>query len=151
VRRQRVDLGELAREILGDLQRADPERVVAIDVAPSLEADADPRLVRIGLENLLGNAWKFTRGTGGARIGVGVEGEAFVVEDNGPGFEAASARRLFQPFQRYALASEFEGTGIGLAIVNRVVRHHGGRIWAESTPGNGATFFFTLRRSEVSQ
>ena len=109
---------------------------------------ADPRLLRVMLENLLGNAWKFTSKQPVAKIEVGQaerEGESvFFVRDNGAGFEMEQAKRLFTPFQRLHSDAQFEGTGIGLATVHRVVTRHGGRVWAEASPGQGATLFFTL-------
>jgi hypothetical protein len=118
-----------------------------IAIAEGLVAESDAGLLKIVFENLLGNAWKFTRGRSPARIEVGVTGEdrrTFYVRDNGAGFDMAYASKLFGMFQRLHAATEFEGTGIGLATVRRVVRRHGGRIWAESAVGCGATFFFTL-------
>ena len=149
VSRQSVDLCALATSIVEELRASEPTRtVVLVATAPAI-ASADARLVRIMLENLLRNAWKFTRDKPGARIEVGATagkgaGATYFVRDDGVGFDPAYAGKLFQPFQRLHAASEFEGTGIGLAIVNRIVQRHGGRIWAESEPGHGATFFFTL-------
>jgi signal transduction histidine kinase len=112
-----------------------------------LNAQADADLVQVLLENLIGNAWKFTAPRKGAEIHInqepGING-AFFVRDNGAGFDSSKADRLFQPFQRLHQASEFEGTGIGLATVRRIALRHGGRVWATSSPGQGATFFFTL-------
>jgi signal transduction histidine kinase len=147
VRRKPVDVGALAAEVVGELRAAEPAREVELVVAPGLSAMADARLLRIALENLLRNAWKFTRNRPRARIEVGAraDGErAFFVKDDGVGFDPTYAARLFQPFQRLHRATEFEGTGIGLAIVNRIVGAHGGRIWAESSPDAGASFCFTL-------
>jgi light-regulated signal transduction histidine kinase (bacteriophytochrome) len=114
---------------------------------PGLRADADAWLVRILLENLLRNAWKFTAKTPRARIEVGELPDApgtFFVRDDGAGFDAQYAAKLFRPFQRLHAVTEFEGTGIGLAIVQRIAHRHGGRVWAEGEVGCGATFFFTL-------
>ena len=110
---------------------------------------ADPRLMRVVLENLLGNAWKFTSRQAAPRIEVGetvgASGEpVFFIRDNGAGFDMAHAGQLFTAFQRLHATSDFEGTGIGLAIVQRIIHRHGGRIWAEAEPGEGATFFFTF-------
>jgi signal transduction histidine kinase len=143
-----VDLSDLARKILLDLKGRDPGRTVQSRVSEGLVAQADPRLLRVMLENLLGNAWKFTSKQPAATIEVGrVEraGESvFFVRDNGAGFDMEHAERLFTPFQRLHSADQFEGTGIGLATVHRVVTRHGGRVWAEASPGQGATLFFTL-------
>ena len=117
--------------------------------APAISATADARLVGIVLDNLLRNSWKFTSKKPSGRIELGVkdgeDGEAiYFVRDDGAGFDPAYASKLFQPFQRLHTTAAFEGTGIGLAIVNRIVRRHGGRVWAESEPERGATFYFTL-------
>jgi len=117
------------------------------EIADALLTNADPRLAQVLLENLIGNAWKFSSKQPAAQIRIGKEPGpegAYFVQDNGAGFDQASARKLFAPFQRFHQASEFEGTGIGLATVHRIVSRHGGRIWARSAPGDGATFFFTL-------
>jgi signal transduction histidine kinase len=143
-----VDLSELSRGILVALGAAEPERKVTIRIASGLRAHGDPRLLTALLQNLLANAWKFTRATGDARIEVGTEGPhddpIFFVRDNGAGFNMAHAQKLFVPFQRFHRAGEFEGTGIGLATVQRIVRRHAGRLWAQSTENEGATFYFTL-------
>ncbi|MDB4960760.1 MAG: histidine kinase [Myxococcales bacterium] len=143
--RDQVDLAALAREILGELQRADPQREVQVVIAPDLRVDGDPRLLRAVLDNLLGNAWKFTRKRPRGRIEVGHGADDCVfVRDNGAGFDPTYQDKLFRPFQRLHSSTEFEGTGIGLATVHRIIHRHGGRIWAESAPGEGATFSFTL-------
>ena len=146
--RERLDLTEAARTILAELAQAHPDRAVQVEVAPGLQARGDGRLVSIMLQNLLANAWKYTSRTPQGRIEVGVHGEpggpAFFVQDNGCGFDMAHANRLFHPFQRLHSDRDFEGNGIGLAIVHRVVHRHGGRIWAEAEPGRGAAFHFTL-------
>jgi signal transduction histidine kinase len=148
LRRERVDLSALARSIRNELARSAPERRVEMTIANGLEAEADARLVRILMENLLDNAWKFTSGTPRARIEVGARDEAgeqtFFVRDNGAGFDMARADKLFVPFQRLHTASEFPGTGIGLATAQRIVHRHGGRIRAEGAVGRGATVWFTL-------
>jgi signal transduction histidine kinase len=147
--RRRVDLSRLAEAAIGDLRDAEPDRVVATTVAPDLAADADAGLMQILFANLIGNAWKFSRDAGQARIEVGcerVDGQAvFFVRDNGVGFPMEHADRIFAPFARLHTEREFKGTGIGLAIVARIVRRHGGRIWAEAEEGKGATFRFTLQ------
>jgi signal transduction histidine kinase len=148
MRRQPVDLSALAVAIAAELQKAQPHRRVAFLIAGGLTAHADPRLLRVALENLLGNAWKYTSKQQQARIELGVterDGErAYFVRDDGAGFDMAYADRLFAPFQRLHTAKEFEGTGIGLATVQRIIHRHGGRIWAEGAVGNGATFYFTV-------
>ncbi len=153
LRRQRVDLSALAREIASELENSQPERAAEFIVAEGLVADGDPRLLRLALENLLSNAWKFTRKGPRARIEFGAQREAgpgllapvYYVRDNGAGFEMEYSDKLFGAFQRLHSAEEFEGTGIGLATVARIVHRHGGRVWAEGEVGKGATFFFTLR------
>lgn len=147
--RSTVDLSRLAGEILADLAASEPQRVAAAEIAPGLRVSADPRLLRILLENLLGNAWKFSRRSESAAISVGQEmtasGPVFFVRDNGVGFDMADAADLFRPFQRLHGAQQFPGTGIGLATAQRVIRRHGGSIWARSRPGEGATFYFTMQ------
>jgi signal transduction histidine kinase len=150
--RTTVDVSSIAREILADLRARDPRREITVVVADGLTADADPRLVRVMLENLVGNAWKFSSKRAGATIEIGrgaaaAEPDAIFVRDNGDGFDMQHAARLFTPFQRLHTAAEFEGTGVGLATVQRVAHRHGGRVWAEGEKGRGATFHFTLRPS----
>jgi two-component system, sensor histidine kinase and response regulator len=146
--RESVDLATVARSIVDELRTGDAARRVDVLMPSPINATADVRLVRIVLENLLRNAWKFTSKRPTACIEVGVkrgDGEAvYFVRDDGVGFDPAYAGKLFQPFQRLHAATAFEGTGVGLAIVNRIVRRHGGRLWAESAPDKGATFYFTL-------
>jgi signal transduction histidine kinase len=143
-----VDLSALARQRLRDLAAGDPARRVSVRVESNLRAHGDPRLLGLVLDNLLGNSWKFTRQAAHARIEVGRQGTAqdavFLVRDNGAGFDMAYASRLFQPFQRLHRPSEFEGSGVGLATVQRIVERHGGRVWAEGRVGEGATVYFTL-------
>jgi light-regulated signal transduction histidine kinase (bacteriophytochrome) len=141
-----VDLGAIARETLEGLQMQHPDRVVAVQVEESMLAQGDARLLRIVMENLLGNAWKFTSQRSVARIDVGrAEGTGtYYVRDNGVGFDMAYVGKLFGAFQRLHTEAEFPGTGIGLATVRRVVARHEGRVWAESVPGEGTTFLFTL-------
>ena len=146
---ERADLSGLAGVILEELALASPDRRVAAVVQPGLRAWADAGLLRALLANLLGNAWKFSSRQPEARIEVGEEvlagGErAFFIRDNGAGFDPARADQLFTAFQRLHSAQDYEGTGIGLAIVSRVVQRHGGRVWAQAEPGLGATFRFTL-------
>jgi light-regulated signal transduction histidine kinase (bacteriophytochrome) len=148
LRREAVDLGELARNIFAQLRRAMPDRAVETIVGDDLAVDGDVRLLRGVLENLIGNAWKFTRDRAPARIELGATQQGrervYFVRDNGAGFDMTYAGKLFGAFQRLHSATEFEGTGIGLATVQRIVHRHGGRIWAESKVDHGATFFFTL-------
>ncbi len=146
VNRQRVDLSAMAGDVLDGYRRESPRAVDTV-VAPGIEAEADPRMMRAVLENLLGNAWKFTGRTDDARIEFGVhEGPPpiYVVRDNGPGFDMRLVDRLFRPFQRLHRQQDVPGTGVGLATVQRIVERHGGRVWAESVPGGGTTFSFTL-------
>lgn len=146
--RQHVDLSAMAREIAAELQGGEPGRSVTFRIADGVAASGDAGLLRVVLENLLGNAWKYTRGTEGALVefGAGVSGgeRVFFVRDNGAGFDMKYADRLFGVFQRLHSVEEFEGTGIGLATVQRIILRHGGRIWAEGAVGSGAAFFFTL-------
>ncbi|MEY3872054.1 MAG: hypothetical protein RLZZ296_1049 [Pseudomonadota bacterium] len=149
LRHDRVDLSALANEVLANCRERDPSRVLQAQVEPGLVATGDNRLLRQVLDNLLGNAWKFSAGEPVTRISFGSETDAsgnlvYVVRDNGAGFNMAYAQKLFGPFQRLHSPSEFEGTGIGLAFVQRIILRHGGRIWGESAPGQGATFRFTL-------
>lgn len=140
-------LDVMAGRVLERLREAEPSRDVELELANPLEAGGDEQLVESVLENLLGNAWKFSSGRSPARIEVGVAGggqRAFFVRDNGAGFRMDYADKLFTPFQRLHSATEFAGTGIGLATTQRIVHRHGGRIWAESEPDRGATFYFTL-------
>lgn len=149
MRREEIDLSRMARDITEQLQRAQPERIVEVKIEDGIEARGDGSLLRIALENLLGNAWKFTSKQPSSRIEFGAQAgdageDVFFVRDNGAGFDMAYADKLFGAFQRLHPADEFEGTGVGLATVQRIIRRHGGRIWAESQPGRGATFYFTL-------
>lgn len=143
-----LDLAVIARSIGAELKRQSPDRRLTFEVAPTLPAKGDPGLIRIVLENLLRNAWKFTAKVAAARVeftALPKDGvRCFVVRDNGAGFSPAYSSKLFKPFQRLHSSAEFEGTGIGLAIVHRIVRRHGGEVWAESEPGAGASFYFTL-------
>ena len=146
--RQPVDASLISEIVAGRLMLRDPERRVTFDIAPGCRTEADPHLVEIVLDNLLGNAWKYTRRHPGARITFGVAGigaeRAFFVRDNGMGFDMAQAADLFEPFKRLHAENEYDGLGIGLATVKRIVDRHGGRVWAEGVPGEGATFYFTL-------
>jgi signal transduction histidine kinase len=148
MQRERVDLTAIARHAIAEMQQREPQRHVAARFADGLFAYGDPRLLRVMVENLLGNAWKFTSKRPAAELEFGKEdkadGPVFFVRDNGAGFDMQYASKLFKPFQRLHTDADFDGTGIGLAIVQRVAVRHGGRVWAESTPGEGATFSFTL-------
>ena len=148
INRDDVDMGALARDIALTLRENTPLRAAEIRIADGLNAHADARLLRIALENLLGNAWKFTAQQDPARIEFGEtwqDGErAYFVRDNGVGFDMAYAGRLFGAFQRLHQDGQFPGTGIGLATVQRIIRRHGGRVWAEAEAGKGATFYFTI-------
>lgn len=147
-----VDLSQLALAAIAELRSADPQRRVETVVPPSVVVWADPVMMRIVMHNLLGNAWKFTRQRDDGYIELGsIEQDGrtiYFVRDNGVGFDLAYAGRLFSPFQRLVTLHQFEGSGIGLATVRRIVERHGGRIWAEAEPGKGASFYFTLH--EVS-
>lgn len=138
---------------LEELTRRDPNRRVTTVITPHLEVVADARLMRVLLDNMLGNAWKFTRNQPSARIEVGVANRGtqsvYFVRDNGCGFEMAHADRLFTPFGRLHSERELTGTGIGLATVRRIVERHGGEVWAESSQGDGALFAFTLPRPDT--
>jgi PAS domain S-box-containing protein len=148
MQQSRLDLGELARKIAGELAEAHPDRDVSVEIGEGLAVEGDPQLLEIALRNLLGNAWKFTSRKPRARIEVGADTlddeRAYFVRDDGAGFDMAYAEQLFGAFQRLHTESEFEGTGIGLATVQRIVSRHGGRVWADAAVGRGATFYFTL-------
>jgi signal transduction histidine kinase len=142
--RRAFDLTHQARDIVDELRATEPERRVDVIIPAALRANGDARLVRVVLENLLRNAWKFTSRREAARIEVGLQDDAFFVRDNGAGFDSTRADKLFTPFHRLHAAADFEGTGVGLATAQRIVHRHGGRIWADSAPDLGATFYFTL-------
>jgi light-regulated signal transduction histidine kinase (bacteriophytochrome) len=148
MRREAVDLAELAEGIVAEIREREPQRPVAFTAAPGITANCDPRLIRVVVENLLANAWKFSAKNPSAEVTferVEVNGQpAFVVRDNGAGFDMAFAGKLFGAFQRLHSDREFPGTGIGLATVQRVIRRHGGEVWAEGAVGRGAAFFFNL-------
>ena len=148
MQREPVDLTALARAIAGRLRETAPERLVDFVIQEGLIAEGDPQLLEIALSNLLDNAWKFTgkRPRGVIEFGrMQLEGQpVFLVRDNGAGFDLAYADKLFGAFQRLHKASEFPGTGIGLATVQRILHRHGGRVWAEAAVDRGATFYFTL-------
>ncbi len=145
---ERVDLSALATTVTKELQQAEPDRRVTVEIAPGVEAVADARLLKIVMENLLGNAWKYTGKRADGRIEFGVEEQAgrtvFFVRDNGAGFDMAYSDKLYLPFHRLHKANEFPGIGIGLATVERIIHRHDGQIWAQAAVGEGATFYFTL-------
>jgi signal transduction histidine kinase len=148
LRIERVDLTALINQTIARLREQEPARHADIHVAANMQTFGDPRLLSVVVDNLLGNAWKYTGRTEHARIEVGtadVAGmHAFFVKDNGVGFDPAHAGKLFQAFQRLHDAASFSGTGVGLAIVARIIERHNGKVWAESSPGQGAIFYFTL-------
>ena len=149
LRHESIDLSALAAKSVEALRVGDPEREVSVQIDSDLQAFGDSRLVSVVMENLLGNAWKFSSQRADASIFVGQTIDpagqvSFFVRDNGAGFDMAYADKLFRAFQRLHAAAEFPGTGIGLATVNRIIARHGGRLWAESSPGQGASFFFSL-------
>ncbi|MDP3821185.1 MAG: PAS domain S-box protein [Burkholderiales bacterium] len=149
LRSEPVDLAALARDAVAYSRETSPGRVVEVEIAPCLPVQGDPRLLAQVIGNLVGNAWKFTSRKEHARIEVGSfpgpdGAPVFFVRDNGAGFDMAYASRMFEAFQRMHPSAEFEGTGIGLAIVHKIVTRHGGRVWAEAAPDRGATFQFTL-------
>ncbi len=151
LRQQPVNLGELASRIVEELRNLDPSRSVDFEVEDEIWGRGDPRLLSVLLENLLGNAWKFTRERPDAKIRFGIEKyegkDAYCIRDNGAGFDMSYASKLFGVFQRLHTEREFEGTGIGLATVQRIVHRHGGNIWAEGEVSKGAAFFFTLQKA----
>jgi signal transduction histidine kinase len=145
LQRDALDVTAIARRIAAELRAREPARTVDVRVADGLTARADGRLVSLALENLLGNAWKFTARRPWPQVIVdGEPGGVFAVRDNGVGFDMTHSEHLFEPFQRLHTSHEFEGTGIGLAIVRRVIERHGGRVWAEGAVDHGATIRFTL-------
>ena len=153
--RERVDLGELARTAVAEWVAREPDRAVRVDVATGLEAWADRALVAIALENLIANAWMYTATREQAHIEIGARSivgqTVFYVRDNGIGFDMANSDRLFAPFARMHQEGQVEAHGIGLACVKRIVLRHGGDIWAEAVPGQGACFHFTLAGSDPSR
>jgi hypothetical protein len=152
IRRENLDLSMLAAAIVQELRETHPHQEVKVKITPGIRVNADVALLRIALENLLSNAWKFTTKKAGAEIEIGTadeEGDRVIfVRDNGAGFDMASASKLFAPFERLHPAAEFPGTGIGLTTVQRIILRHGGSIRAVAQPGKGATFFFSLGPEE---
>jgi len=167
MQRTGVDVSKMASLIVAELRESDPDRNVEVNIAEGLTAFADPRLIEIVLSNLLGNAWKFTSKKGNARIELGAikkgerpthaplprgdrEGTVYYVRDNGAGFNPDYVEKMFLPFHRLHSDDEFEGTGIGLTIVERIIHRHGGQVWAEGEKGKGATIYFTLGQGDKS-
>lgn len=149
MKREQVDISAVATHIVTDLRRAAPDRDVVVEIAPDLKAVGDGQLIRLALQNLIDNAWKFTGKKPRSVISVGRTRDedgvgAFFVRDDGAGFDPEYTDKLFGPFQRLHAASEFPGTGIGLATVQRIVHRHGGHVWAEGQLEQGACFYFTL-------
>ncbi|HEY9106585.1 MAG TPA: ATP-binding protein, partial [Roseateles sp.] len=146
--RQPVNLSQQAGYVMDEIRRSAPLRELELDIEPGLVVQGDPTLLRMVLENLLGNAWKYSAKVPCTEIRFGSVEQGgrrvFVVSDNGAGFDMRFAERLFGVFQRLHSASDFQGTGVGLALVRRIIRRHGGDIWAESAVGEGARFYFTL-------
>lgn len=150
---EHVNLSAVAGAVIADCRRKSPDRAVEVTIQDGLEVDGDPRLLRVVLENLLGNAWKYTSKKAAAHIEFGSRTDAgdatFFVRDNGAGFDMAYADKLFGAFQRLHSVEEFEGTGIGLATVKRIIHRHGGEVWAEGAVDAGATFYFTLKPTTI--
>jgi light-regulated signal transduction histidine kinase (bacteriophytochrome) len=146
--RERTDLSGLARLVVADLRDQEPANPIEVDIPDGLTIEADGQLMRIVLENLFGNAFKFTRQSAAPRVELGLDrtrsGPAYFIRDNGVGFDMAYADKLFGVFQRLHTQEAFPGTGIGLATVQRIIQRHGGQVWAESRPDAGATFYFTV-------
>jgi light-regulated signal transduction histidine kinase (bacteriophytochrome) len=152
MKRESVNLTGLANAVAAELRQREPNRQVSFDIQPDLTGFGDPGLLKAVLENLLGNAWKFTGKKSSAAIAFGQtqhRGQlAYFVWDNGAGFDMNYATKLFGAFQRLHTQREFPGNGIGLATVQRIIHRHGGEVWGESLPGKGATFYFTLPTKE---
>lgn len=152
---ERVDLSADVEAIVAELRAAQPKRVVDCTIEAGIVAEGDPQLLRVLLDNLVRNAWKFTERKSPARIAFGCEvradGRTYFVKDDGAGFDMAHAKKLFVPFQRLHVPEDYPGTGIGLATVQRIVERHGGRVWAEGVPNEGATFYFTIEATPPSR
>jgi signal transduction histidine kinase len=148
LKREDVDLSAMAQAVIRKFRDYEPQREVEVDIAPGIHGWGDAHLIEIVLDNLLGNAWKYTGKTGKACIQFGLTNNdgkmIYHVRDNGVGFDMEYTDKLFESFQRLHKTEEFEGTGIGLATVARIIRRHNGQVWAESAVGQGATFYFTL-------
>jgi light-regulated signal transduction histidine kinase (bacteriophytochrome) len=149
MRLEEVDLSTMARSIEVQLREADPDRDVTVSIDDGLHATGDIRLLRVMLENLLSNSWKYTGKNQRAHIEIGALPDSdlptYFIRDDGSGFDMAYSGKLFTPFQRLHATNEFEGIGVGLATVQRIIGLHGGRIWVDSAVGQGATFYFTLQ------
>ena len=148
IKTEQLDFTRLAHEVMNDIQQRDPSRKITLYIQDEMQVVADRALMRVVLDNLLGNAWKYTGKVPNPVISFGqmetTNKKIFYVRDNGAGFDSARAEKLFNPFQRFHTNQEFQGTGVGLATVRRILERHGGRIWAESKPGEGAAFYFTI-------
>lgn len=146
--REELDLTALAQEVVAELQQQFPQQSVSVAVAPDLTAEGDRQLIKVALQNLFGNAWKYTAGTPQPQISFAAETHGdetvYVIRDNGCGFDMKEAASLFKPFGRLSSSLNVKGTGIGLATVSRIVQSHGGTVWGEGEPGRGAAFYFTL-------
>jgi signal transduction histidine kinase len=149
LQREQVDLSAVAASVADALKQSNPTRPVQFDIRSDLRTVGDERLLRAVLENLMSNAWKFTRNRPEARIELGQSGAAYYVRDNGAGFDPSHAAKMFRPFQRLHSTREFEGTGIGLATVQKIIERHGGRVWAEGEVEKGATIYFTTGAQEA--
>jgi signal transduction histidine kinase len=149
--RERVDLSAMVRQLSEELKQREPQRIVEFVIAEGIIVHGDAHLLRVAMDNLVGNAWKYSSNKNPSRIEFGARAAnpstVYFVKDNGAGFDPRSAQKLFQPFQRLHPISEFPGTGVGLATVHRIMQKHGGQIWAEGAVGSGATFSFTLPES----
>lgn len=143
-----ISLSQIAAEAAAAVRERHPAREVQLEIAPGMDVNADPRLLRIALENLLSNAWKYTARASRAQVTIGTQagehGPVYFVRDNGIGFDMKYADKLFVPFQRLHPETEFPGSGIGLVTIQRIIVRHGGRVWADAKPDEGATFYFTL-------
>jgi light-regulated signal transduction histidine kinase (bacteriophytochrome) len=150
-----VDLSALANGVMQQLRDQEPDRPLSLNITPDLTVQGDERLLRAVLENLLGNAWKYSSKKTQTEIKFGCETQGdetvFYVSDQGAGFDMQFAHRLFVPFQRLHSADQFAGTGIGLATVQRIINRHGGRIWVNAKPEHGATFYFTLPKPTLRE
>jgi light-regulated signal transduction histidine kinase (bacteriophytochrome) len=153
ITRVSVNISTLCQAIISDLAEAEPDRRIETVVAAGLSANADPTLLRIVMQNLIGNSWKYTRKSPSPKIEVGMfekDGvRCYFVKDNGCGFDMAYSDKLFAPFQRLHSTEDYEGSGIGLATVMRIIERHDGKLWAESSPGEGAVFYFTIMDIEA--
>jgi light-regulated signal transduction histidine kinase (bacteriophytochrome) len=149
-----ISLSQLAVEAAAAVRERHPTRDVLLEITPGMEVSADPRLLRIALENLLSNAWKYTARHPQALVSVGTQqgenGPVYFVRDNGVGFDMKYADKLFVPFQRLHPEAEFPGSGIGLVTVQRIIARHGGRVWADAKPDEGATFYFSLAQAAIT-